>query len=141
MTNKEKIARKFLELYSAHQPNEMHLLFSSGATFEYVPYGEQGKGPVAEGAYPMWKLFLEAFSDFNIEILSVAETSDGRVIAETINGGTQSKEIFGIANKGKSQYTPHIFLFSFNENEEITFLKAYWDNNTIYAQLGHTENH
>jgi len=141
MTPKETIAKSFLDHYSRHQPDEMLKLFAGNAQFEYVPYGEQGKGPITEAAYPMWKQFIEAFPDFNIEIKSISETAEGRVVAETVNGGTQAQEIFGIPNQGKSQYTPHVFFFTFNEEDKITHLKAYWDNNTIYAQLGYTEEH
>jgi len=138
---KQTIARQFLELYSAHEPEKMLQLFAPNATFEYVPYGEQGKGKIHEGALGLWKGFMAAFPDFSIKISSISETQDGRVVAETVNGGTQALEIFGIANKHRAQYTPHVFFFSFNAENHIQHLKAYWDNNTIYYQLGHTETH
>ncbi len=138
---KSEIAQAFLEAYSQHQVEKMLSLFSSEATFEYVPYGEQGKGKIHEAAAGMWQGFIEAFPDFKIEIKSLMETTEGKVVAETVNGGTQAQDIFGIESKGLSQYTPHVFIFSFDEAGKIQHLKAYWDNNTIYAQLKHTEVH
>jgi hypothetical protein len=36
---------------------------------------------------------------------------------------------------------PHLFLFTFNLEGAIEKIIAFWDNDTIYAQLGHTETH
>lgn len=140
MTRKE-IALAFFNAYTKHDTKEMLSHFATDATFQYVPYGEQGKGNIHESAAGIWGMFIDAFPDFKVDVKAVYETTDGIVIAETVQGGAQKKDVMGIANKGRAQYTPHVFFFGFDTSGKIKTLKAYWDNNTIYYQLGHTETH
>jgi hypothetical protein len=46
-----------------------------------------------------------------------------------------------IKSKGRKQSTPHLFIFEFNNEGLIEKITAFWDNDTIYAQLRHTEKH
>ncbi len=140
MTHSET-AKAFFNAYTKHDTKEMLSYFTADATFEYVPYGDQGKGKIQESAAGVWNTFIDAFPDFKVDVKSVTETKDGMVVAETVQGGTQKKDVMGIANKGRAQYTPHVFFFTFDAAGKIKTLKAYWDNNTIYYQLGHTETH
>jgi steroid delta-isomerase-like uncharacterized protein len=140
MTKLETV-QAFFDAYNQHQTDAMLACFSSDAMFEYVPYGEQGKGKIYESAAGIWGMFTDAFPDFTVQVGTVTETADGRVVAETVNGGTQAKDVMGIQNKGLSQHVPHVFFFKFGADNLITNLKAYWDNNSIYTQLKHTEVH
>jgi steroid delta-isomerase-like uncharacterized protein len=134
-------AQAFFNAYTKHDTKEMLSYFAADATFEYVPYGEQGKGKIHESAAGLWGMFIDAFPDFKVDVKAVYETLDGIIIAETVQGGTQQKDVMGIANKGRAQYAPHVFFFTFDAAGKIKTLKAYWDNNTIYYQLGYTEAH
>lgn len=67
------------------------------------------------------------------------ETTDGSVVVECVPGGAQAKYIMGMENKGRSKYTPHLFVLDFDESGQISHVKAYWDKDTVFAQLGHTE--
>ncbi len=89
----------------------------------------------------MWQGFFDAFPDFRVRANNVMIADDGTVITENVQGGTQVNDIVGIANKGRAQYTPHVFLLRFDGGGRIAHLKAYWDNDTIFRQLGHTETH
>jgi hypothetical protein len=66
---------------------------------------------------------------------------DRTIVCETLNSGTQAKDVGNIKNKGRKQSIPHLFLFTFNPEGAIEKITAFWDNDTIYAQLGHTETH
>ena len=134
-------ARAFFDAYTNHDVTKMLSFFSPEATYEYVPYGEEGKGRVHDSAAAIWGGFIDAFPDFQVESKNLMTTEDGIVIVETVQGGTQVKDIIGIKSKGRAQFTPHIFIFRFNQAGLICAIKAYWDNNTIYVQLGHTELH
>ena len=84
---------------------------------------------------------MDAFPDFSTKVVSMMEAQNGAIVCETLNGGTQAKDVGNIKNKGRKQFTPHLFIFEFNSQGAIEKITAFWDNDTIYAQLGHTEVH
>lgn len=133
-------AHAFFEAYHRHDTDAMLALCAADATFNYYPYGEQGQGAMTQAA-GAWKMFIDAFPDFSVQIQKIMQTTDGAVIVQSVQGGTQAQEVMGIANKGRAQYAPHIFVVHFDEAGKIRHLEGYWDNNTIYYQLGHTEQH
>ena len=135
-----KIAEDFMNAYDAHDIGRMLSLCSADADFYYVPYGEHGKGSVAKDAKELWQTFTSVMPDFFVEIHSLMETIGGKVVVETVQGGTLQKDIMGIKANGRLQKAPHIFILSF-EKDKISHIKCYWDNDTIYAQLGHTQRH
>lgn len=136
-----KTARAFFEAYDAHDVERMLSLCAEEATYDYVPYGEAGRGKVHESAAGVWGGFIDAFPDFSVRIERVMETTDGSVVVEDVQGGTQAKEIMGIENKGRSEYANHAFILDFDGAGKISHIRCYWDNDTIYAQLGHTVEH
>lgn len=138
MNHKETV-QAFFDAYTAHDVQAMLTLCSPTATLRYVPLGESGIGLVSEMA-SLWQLYMDAFPDFKTEVVSLIEGKDGTLICETLNSGTQAKNVGNILNKGRTLAAPHLFIFEFNRDalEKIT---AFWDNDTIYIQLGHTEEH
>jgi steroid delta-isomerase-like uncharacterized protein len=132
-------ARRFFAAYAAHDVAGMLALFASGATFRYVPEGERGEGPITAAA-DIWRAFLAVMPDFAVEVVSLRE-GDGFAVVETRQGGTLSQDFGPIAAKGRSTRAPHCFIFDFDEAGLIARLTAYWDYNTIYRELGHTEEH
>jgi steroid delta-isomerase-like uncharacterized protein len=139
MSNADQ-ARTFFAAYDRHDVDGMLACCTPDATFEYVPYGEQGKGRMQDAAM-IWRGLIDAFPDFSVSLQNIMETNDGTVIVETIQGGTQAKDVMGIANLGRAQHTPHVFIVRFDDNGRIAHLKGYWDNDTIFTQLGHTQPH
>ncbi len=140
MNNTEKV-QGFFDAYTAHDTDEMLALCSQAATFRYVPLGNNGLGSVHKDALGVWKLYIDAFPDFSVKLVSVLQAQNETIVCETLQGGTQTKDVGNIKNKGRKQYTPHLFLFQFNKEGLIEKITAFWDNDTIYAQLGHTEQH
>ncbi|MBP2831020.1 ester cyclase [Aquimarina sp. U1-2] len=139
MTNIE-IANTFLQAYSAHQIDKMVSLCTPEATYHYVPYGEQGKGSIEKEAKHLWETFTTVMPDFYVHIQTSMETQEGIIIVKALQGGTLEEEVMGIPGNSKRNEAPHIYLFTFQEHK-ISHIKCYWDNNTIYQQLGYTEEH
>lgn len=139
--NYAQTVQAFFDAYTAHDVQAMLALCSPTATFRYVPLGDSGTGSVHETAAGLWKLYMDAFPDFSTQVISLLEGKDGTIVCETLNSGTQAKDVDNIKNKGRKQSTPHLFLFTFNPEGAIEKITAFWDNDTIYAQLGHTESH
>ncbi|WP_299530606.1 ester cyclase [Ulvibacterium sp.] len=135
------IAERFFGAYNNHNLDEMISLCIDEATFNYVPYRELGKGMVEPKGTSIWRAIIDAFPDFKVLVEDIKITTSGDVIVEAVLGGTQSKDLFGIPNTGKHQACPHLFILKFNDFGRIRHIKGYWDNDTIYAQLGFTMEH
>ncbi|WP_250126687.1 hypothetical protein [Chroococcidiopsis sp. CCMEE 29] len=140
MSNAEK-AQAFFDAYTAHDIEGMLALCSQAATFRYVPLGESGTGSVCQEAVGVWRLYIDVFPNFHSEVVSLREGREGSVTCEIVNSGTQAKDIGNIQNKSRSFYAPHLYIFDFDDQGLIEKITCYWDNDTIYAQLGHTEQH
>ncbi len=138
--NHAEIVQTFFKAYTAHDVQAMLALCSPTATFRYVPLGDSGIGSVHEAA-SVWQLYIEALPDFTAKVVSMIEGKDGTIVCETLNSGTQAKDVGNIKNKGRKHSTPHLYIFMFNPEGSIEKITAFWDNDTIYAQLGHTEKH
>ena len=134
-------AKAFFKAYSNHDLDKMIGLCAPGATFNYVPYGDQGEGTVKEEGAFIWKTLIDAFPNFKAVVENTMTTEEGHLVIEAVLGGTQAKEIFGIPSKGKYQTCPHLFIMHFDHAGQISHIKGYWDNDTIYAQLGYTMEH
>ncbi|MGX1500141.1 hypothetical protein ACSSV1_005206 [Labrenzia sp. MBR-25] len=50
--------------------------------------------------------------------------------------GTQSKDAFGIENKGLRHVLPHVFILQSDEPSRIRHMVASWDNADWYSQPG-----
>lgn len=139
--NHAETVQTFFDAYTAHDVQAMLALCSPTATFRYVPLGDSGIGSVHETATRLWQLYMDAFPDFSTQVMSLIEGKYGTIVCETLNSGTQAKDVGNINNKGRKLSTPHLFVFTFNPEGLIEKITAFWDNDTIYAQLGHTETH
>lgn len=138
--NHVQTVQSFFAAYTAHDIKAMLALCSSTATFRYVPLGDSGIGSV-QAAASLWQQYIDTFPDFTTQVVSLIEATDGIIVCETLNSGTQAKDIGNVKNKGRKLSAPHLFLFTFNPEGSIEKITAFWDNDTIYAQLGHSEIH
>lgn len=138
--NPASTVQAFFDAYTAHDVAAMLSLCSPTATFRYVPLGKSGVGSIQQAAQ-LWQLYMDAFPDFKTEVKHLIESQDGTVVCETLNSGIQAKDVGNVQNKGGKLAAPHLFIFEFNLEGTITKITAFWDNDTIYAQLGHTEAH
>lgn len=139
MNLKDRV-RAFLDAYTEHDIGAMLEYCSQEGTFHYVPEGEQGTGSLQDAA-KLWRLFTIALPDFKVDIQRLISAEDSIVIVETMQGGTQAQDIAQIANKDRLTWCPHLYIFEFNEQKQISHITCYWDYDTIYRQLGHTETH
>ncbi|MCC5668188.1 nuclear transport factor 2 family protein [Nostoc sp. CHAB 5784] len=131
----------FFDAYTAHDIPAMLALCSPTATFRYVPLADTGTGSIHKAAARLWQLYVDSFPDFKTQVINLIEGKDSTVVCETLNSGTQAQDIGNIQNKGGTLSVPHLFIFEFNTQDLIEKIIAFWDNDTIYAQLEHTETH
>ncbi|MGF1553592.1 MAG: nuclear transport factor 2 family protein [Paracoccaceae bacterium] len=134
----EDNARRFFELYDAHEVEAMVDLFAEDGTVAYVPLGAEG--PVEEVGRQSWSGLIDAFPDLANEVRTIRETADGRFAYVDVDiSGTQARDAFGIENEGKAYAVRHLFVVGVDEDGAITEMTAFWDNASWYRQLGRTE--
>lgn len=99
----------------------------------------RGDGKVATLGRPIWEGLINSFPDLTNEVHSITASEDGKVAAVVSIGGCQEKAWGPIAPQGKKYWEPHAFIFDVNDRGKIESLTAYWNNASIYRQLGHME--
>ena len=139
--NHAQTVQAFFDAYTAHNVPAMLAFCSPTATFRYVPLADSGTGSIHKTAAGLWQLYMDTFPDFTTQVISLLEGKDGAIVCETLNSGTQAKDVGNVKNKGRRMSAPHLFLFTFDSKDSIEKITAFWDNDSIYAQLGHTETH
>ncbi|SDD93040.1 SnoaL-like domain-containing protein [Cupriavidus sp. YR651] len=129
----------FFARYRAHDIKGMLSLFAPGARIDYVPI--MMAGPVGETGRSIWSTLIDGFPDLSNRVTAIYSDDDQRtVIAEVTISGTQARDVLGIANRGQSFSLPHVFIARVDSQARIEFMRAYWDNATLYAALSHAES-
>lgn len=141
-----KTVEAFFDAYRRHDTLTMVDLCTDSASFSYVPFEIwtkqrviRGDGKVASLGRPIWEGLINSFPDLSNEVHSITASDDGNVAAVVSIGGCQDKAWGPIAPQGKKYWEPHAFIFDVNDDGKIESLTAYWDNASIYRQLGHLE--
>ena len=136
----------FFAAYRAQDVNAMVALCTLGADFHYVPFEMWGKQRVLRGdgkvrtiGKPMWVGLIGAFPDLTNTVKTITASPTGDVAAEVVIAGTQAGPWGVIAPCGKAFSEPHLFVLHVDEDGLIDSITAYWDNASIYRQLGHLE--
>jgi steroid delta-isomerase-like uncharacterized protein len=141
-----EIVSEFFAAYRKHDVPAMADLCADNADFHYLPVEIWGKQRVVRGdgkvhgiGRVMWSGLITAFPDLSNEITSLSAAPDGTVVAEVVLTGTQAGAWSVIASKGQQYALPHLFVLHVNAEGLIDSITAYWDNASLYRQLGHAE--
>jgi predicted ester cyclase len=110
-------------------------LATPDATVHFLPLGDDGRGSFWEFGKVVWDLLIDCFPDISNAVDSLSAEGD-MVTANVTIGGTQAKEFMGIANKGCRFDSDHVFVFRFNEADQIQDLTINWDHAGFVKQLG-----
>lgn len=126
-----------IEFFSAYQDlaiERMIHLATPEATVWFKPLGEGGKGLFCEFGKTVWGLLIDCFPNLD-NTVDTMEADDDAVICKVVIFGTQEKEFMGLPSKGLKFGSEHIFVFKFNENDQITDLSIDWNHAGFVAQL------
>ncbi len=80
-------------------------------------------------------MLIDCFPDLS-NTADTLTTDEDAIKANVTIGGTQIKDFMGIANEGCRFGSDHIFVFRFNEADQIQSLTINWDHAGMVAQLG-----
>lgn len=141
-----KTVRAFFDAYRSHDVNALVALCTTNADVHYVPFEMWGKQRVVRGdgkvrtiGKPMWVGLIGAFPNLTNAVKTIIAGPDGDVAAEVVIAGTQAGPWGVIAARGRSFSESHLFVFHVDDAGLIDSITAYWDNASIYRQLGHLE--
>jgi SnoaL-like polyketide cyclase len=126
-----------IEFFSAYQEMDterMIHLATPNATVHFVPLGEGGKGLFREFGKTVWSLLMESFPDLD-NTVDLITTDGDSVSCNVFVFGTQQREFMGIPANVFKFGSDHIFVFRFNENDQITHLDIHWNHEQFVAQL------
>ncbi len=125
----------FFDAYNKHEIDEMIKLFADNGEIVFQPLGGDGKGKVSELGQAIWSQLIHSFPNISCEILKSKVDDEGNVICEVNFKGRQEDDFAGLANKGKSFDTDHVFVFKLNEQNLIDSLTVTWDHDDFCRQL------
>jgi steroid delta-isomerase-like uncharacterized protein len=140
------VVEEFFDVYRRQDVNAMVDLCTDNADFSYVPFEMwrkqavlRGDGKVRSIGKPIWAGLIHAFPDLTNDVRSITADDEGNVAAEVVIGGTQAGPWGPIGPAGKAYSEPHLFVFHVTGDSRIDSITGYWDNASIYRQLGHLE--
>ena len=140
------VVKSFFDAYREHDVERMAGLCDDMARYRSVPFELwrkqrviRGDGKVSTIGKLLWTGLIEAFPDLTNEVTKIISGGDCRVAAEVVISGTQAKDWGSIRSRGRSFRSPHLFVFSVNDDEKITDITSYSDNASVRIQLGCVE--
>ncbi|AQG82297.1 ester cyclase [Spirosoma montaniterrae] len=125
----------FFTAYDDLDTARMIGLAAPDATVHFLPLGDAGKGSFWEFGKAVWDSLIDCFPDISNSVDSLT-TEDDTVTANVTIGGTQTNEFLGIPNKGLRFNSDHVFVFKFNDADQIQSLTINWDAASFARQLG-----
>lgn len=128
-------ALAFFTAYDDLDTARMIGLAAPDATVHFLPLGEGGKGSFWEFGKTIWDTLIDCFPDITNTVDSLV-AEDESVTAHVTISGTQAKECLGIPSKGLRFNSDHVFVFHFNEADQIQSLTINWDAAGFAKQLG-----
>jgi steroid delta-isomerase-like uncharacterized protein len=132
-----KVARSFFHFYNHHNLQEMLAECAEDAKLRLVPMGKQGDGEVHVLGAAFWSALFKAIPD--LFVIQKSMFGDNRAVTvEVVIGGTQQKQFEQIPSEGKQFELPHAFLMELNDRSKISRITVYWDNVTLFSELGKT---
>lgn len=125
----------FFNAYDDLDTARMIGLAATDATVHFLPLGDDGRGSFWEFGKAVWDLLIDCFPDIS-NTVDTLTADENTVTANVTIVGTQAEDFMGIASKGYRFTSDHIFVFRFNEADQIQHLTINWNHADFVKQLG-----
>jgi hypothetical protein len=139
--NVDVLAKKgtCIEFFSAYQDMDVDRMISlcdPTGTVTFVPLGADYTGKLNDVGKGVWLALMDAFPslDNTVKGQQYDDVTDS-VTCQVVIFGKQEKEFAGLAPKGNSFDSEHIFIFRFSEEGKIADLNINWDHDSFVKQL------
>jgi steroid delta-isomerase-like uncharacterized protein len=129
------LVRSFFSAFDDHDLDLMLMTCAKDARVSFVPMGKQGEGEVRELGASFWSSLFHAVPNLRVVVQSMFGREQS-VAAEVIIGGRQQHAFEDIPGRDRPFELPHAFIIRLNDSTEITHITAYWDNVTLFSELG-----
>lgn len=132
----------FFTAYDDLDTARMIGLAAPDATVHFLPMGSDGGGSFWTFGKAVWDSLIECFPDIGNTVDSLSADSDtdtsfaGAIRANVTIGGTQAKDFMGVVSHGCRFNSDHVFVFRFNDADQIQALTIDWDHASFVKQLG-----
>ena len=128
-----------IEFFSAYQNMDierMMQLCDPTGEVHFEPLGEAGKGKIGEFGKNLWLALMDAFPNLDNTVIKAEMNEAQDTVTCTVSiFGTQEKEFAGVPSKGNRFESDHVFIFRFNENEQVDSINIRWDHERFVQQL------
>ncbi|MGC1817044.1 MAG: ester cyclase [Casimicrobiaceae bacterium] len=131
MMNCLDIASRYFDAWNARDADAIVRTFAGGGTYRDPTTGEISGDAIGANAMRLW----DAFPDLSFEIVSVAESGPGRVVAEWIMKGTNAGSFQGLPPTGRTVSLPGVDVIEIG-TDGIRSVKGYFDTRAVPEQLG-----
>jgi len=81
---------------------------------------------------------MDAFPDLTNEVRRIFVDETGHAFCQVYIGGLQTKDAFGIPNKGHRYLVEHMYVLHARDDGMIDAIVSYWDHADLLRQLGTT---
>lgn len=125
------VAKQYLDAWNAHDAAAIVKTFAAGGTYRDPTTPEISGDEIAVNATRLWG----AFPDLSFEIVSIAEISVDRVVAEWIMKGTNTGAFQGLPPTGHAISLPGVDIFEVGI-DGIKTVRGYFDTRAVPDQLG-----
>jgi steroid delta-isomerase-like uncharacterized protein len=125
------MAKQYLDAWNAHDADAIIKLFTSAGTYNDPSAGEITGDAIGANARGLWS----AFSDLTFEVVSLVETTPGRVVAEWVMKGTNTGSFHGLPATERTISLAGVDVMEIG-NDGIKTVKGYFDTKTLSEQLG-----
>ncbi|NID11835.1 ester cyclase [Fibrivirga algicola] len=125
----------FFTAYDDLDTARMIGLAAPDATVHFLPLGDGGLGTFWEFGKSVWDSLIRSFPNLSNTVDSLIAEGN-TVIANVTISGTQASEFLGIPSKGFRFDSDHVFVFRFNDTDQIQSLTINWDAASFARQLG-----
>lgn len=115
--------------------NMMSLCDTEGAVW-FKPLGDDGRGTIGGLGKGLWSALMDSFPNLDNTVNAATLDPDGRVRCQVDIRGKQAKDFAGIATKGKTFDSDHIFVFHLNPLGLIDDIEIEWNHTDFQRQLG-----
>jgi predicted ester cyclase len=137
--NLSELTRKgtCVEFFSAYQDldiERMLNLATPDVRVAFIPLGDDGKGLFGEFGKNVWSMLMDCFPDLDNTVDAMVSENE-TVQCKVVIFGTQKKDFLGLPARGLRFESEHIFVFRFNEDDQIVDLTINWDHTGFVSQL------
>ena len=131
MMNCLGIANEYFDAWNAHDADAIVNTFAVDGTYQDPTTSEISGDDIGTNAKRLWR----SFPDLSFEVVSIAETGSGRVVAERMMKGTNAGAFQGLPATGRTISLPRADFIEVGAGG-IKAVKGYFDTQAIPGQLG-----